>query len=79
MFLWKGSRNGYKKIFSKRVYMYVVCYFKLFLVNMNIFVVIFFFRLMEDVYVMKDFFSEERGFIILGFSCIICKVKVCLL
>lgn len=78
MSLWKGRRNGHQKLFSKHVYMYVVCYSKLSLVNMNIFAVILFFRLMEDAYVMKDPFSEERGFITLGSSCIICKAKVCL-
>ncbi|XP_052681011.1 cysteine-rich DPF motif domain-containing protein 1-like [Crassostrea angulata] len=34
--------------------------------------------LMEEAYVMKDPFSEERGFITLGSSCNICRAKVCL-
>lgn len=33
---------------------------------------------MEEAYVMKDPFTEERGFITLGSSCSICKSLVCL-
>nr|XP_022297187.1 cysteine-rich DPF motif domain-containing protein 1-like [Crassostrea virginica] len=36
------------------------------------------FVLMEEAYVMKDPFTEERGFITLGSSCSICKSVVCL-
>ena len=40
--------------------------------------IFFCYRLMEEAYVMKDPFTEERGFITLGSSCSICKSLVCL-
>lgn len=59
--------------------MHVLLYSKSSLVHIDILAVIFFlFRLMEEAYVMKDPFSEERGFITLGSSCNICRAEVCL-
>lgn len=59
--------------------MHVLFYSKSSLVHIDTLAVIFFlFRLMEEAYVMKDPFSEERGFITLGSSCNICRAKVCL-
>lgn len=69
-----------KAVLSKHG-LFAMCYVTLkffFLVNINILAIFLLFRLMEEAYVMKDPFSEERGFITLGSNCSICRAKVCL-
>lgn len=81
IFLSYGRRNGHKWQFSKHgILATCMCYSTLNHLWFTLIISRYFFkfRLMEEAYVMKDPFSEERGFITLGSSCNICRAKVCL-